>query len=215
MQTESTFERSEMTFVDRVSGVLSHPRVYLLTQFLLGGVRARRAVIEDYIKPHPGLRVLDIGCGPAYTAAYFPKPEYYGFDISPQYIAFANRRYSAQGRFFAQLFDEKALEWLPSVDIVLMLGLLHHLDDETASRLLSLVRRVMKPDGRLFTLDSFYEPEQPWLARYLFARDRGKFIREQEGYVSLANQIFGRVSVSVRNDLFYIPYPSLILECRP
>lgn len=203
-----------MTFIERLSGVLSHPRIYLLNQLLVGGMRARRAVIEDYVRPYPGLRVLDIGCGPAYTAAYFPKPEYYGFDISPEYVEFANRRYSAQGRFFDQLFDEAALSWLPRFDVVLMLGLLHHLDDESACQLLGLVRRAMKPDGRLFTLDGFYELGQPWLTRYLLDRDRGKFIRDREGYVHLADQVFGKISASTRNDLFHVPYSAVILECR-
>jgi SAM-dependent methyltransferase len=151
----------------------------------------------------------------AYTVDYFPKPEYYGFDVSSQHIAFANRRHSSQGRFFAQIFDETALAWLPRIDVVLMLGLLHHLDDETARALLSLARRAMSQEGRLFTVDGFFESGQPWLARYLLNRDRGKFVREQEGYVRLAAQVFGRVSVSARTDLFHVPYSALILECRP
>ena len=203
-----------MAFLDTFSATLSRPRVYLFGQFLIGGVRARRVIIQDYVKPLPGVRVLDIGCGPAYTVAYFPQAEYYGFDISRQYIEFANRRYSSRGRFFAQHFDEPALDWLPQVDVVLMLGLLHHLDDESARQLLGLAKRAMGHDGRLFTLDGFYEPGQPRVTRYLLDRDRGKFIRNHEEYVRLAKQVFSDVSVSRRNDLFHIPYSALILECR-
>jgi SAM-dependent methyltransferase len=177
-------------------------------------MRARRVVIDDYVRPDPGLRVLDIGCGPAYTAGYFPEPEYFGFDISCPYIEFAKRRYSSRGQFFAQPFDEASLQWLPCFDIVLMLGLLHHLGDETARQLLGLVKRAMKPDGRLFTVDGFYEPGQPWFARYLLDRDRGKFIRNREAYIRLAHQTFGKVLASTRNDLFHIPYSAVILECR-
>jgi len=204
-----------MGFIDSISGVLSNPRLYLINQLLLGGMRARKAVIEDYVKPRPCMRVLDIGCGPAYTAAYFPKPAYYGFDISRRYIEFANRRYGSLGRFSAQLFDEAALEWLPPIDVVLMLGLLHHLDDESAHRLLSLARRAMSPDGRLFTVDGFYAPGQGSVTRYVLDRDRGKFVRNQEGYVRLVRQVFGDVSVFVRKDIFHVPYPALILECKP
>lgn len=203
-----------MTFTDRISTILSHPRLYLLNQFLLGGMRARKVVIQNYVRPHPGMRVLDIGCGPAYTAAYFPNPEYYGFDVSRRYVEFANSRYSAQGRFFAQLFDEAALDWLPPIDVVLMLGLLHHVDDEAARQLLSLARRAMKQDGRLFTVDGVYEPGQPWISRYLLERDRGKFIRNCEGYVCLASQVFTDVAASTRNDLFHIPYSAIVLQCK-
>lgn len=203
-----------MDFIGHISKILSHPRIYLLNQLLVGGIRSRRVVIRDYVKPRLGLRVLDLGCGPGYTSAYFPKPEYYGFDVSVPYIDFANHQYASQGRFFAQLFDETALAWLPSIDVVLMLGLLHHLDDESCSRLLGLAKRAMSRDGRLFTLDGFYEPGQSRIARDLLDRDRGKFIRTQDGYVHLAKQVFGNVLASTRNDLFHVPYSALILECK-
>jgi SAM-dependent methyltransferase len=197
------------------SDVLSHPALYLLYQSLVGGIRARRITVRDHVRPGPGLKVLDIGCGPAYTTAYFPSPEYYGFDVSPAYVKFANTKFSAHGRFFCQLFDRAALEWLPRMDVALMLGLLHHLDDTASVELLTLTKAAMKPGARLFTLDGFYEPGQPRIARFLLDQDRGKFIRKQDEYVTLAAQVFGEVKRTVRNDLFYVPYPSLILECRP
>jgi SAM-dependent methyltransferase len=215
LSLRSVLEKVGVSLVDKVSTILSDPRVYLLNQSIIGGIRARRVVVEEYVRPSPGLRVLDIGCGPAYTAAYFPTPEYYGFDISPQYIEFATRKYSSHGRFFAQLFDEAALSRVPRVDVVLMLGLLHHLDNHTAMQVLSLAKRAMQPGGRLFTVDGCYEPGQPWITRFLLDRDRGKFIRERESYVSLAGNVFGSVKAWPRNDLFHVPYSALILECMP
>jgi SAM-dependent methyltransferase len=203
-----------MSLASATSSLLSHPRAYLLAQSVLGGIHARKLVIRDFVRPGPGLCVLDIGCGPAYTAEYFPAPKYYGFDVSPRYIAFANRRYGSRGRFFAAAFDEPALGTIPPVDVVLMLGLLHHLDDEPAARLLQLAKRAMKPGARLFTLDGYYEAGQHPIARFLLKRDRGKFIRTQEGYSALARRAFDDVAVSSQGGLFFVPYPSLILECR-
>jgi len=180
---------------------------------ILGGMKARRVVIEQYVKPEPGLCVLDIGCGPGYTAAYFTDPEYYGFDISQRYIEFANERYPTRGGFFARIFDEEMLDIVPHVDVVLMLGLLHHLDDETAGQAMALAKRAMKPEGRLFTVDGVYEPGQRRIVRFLLDRDRGKFVRAQDAYVRLAQQVFGTVSASAREDLFHVPYSALILEC--
>lgn len=196
------------------SDVLSHPKLYLLYQTLVGGIRARRIAILDHVRPEPGLKVLDIGCGPAYTTAYFPSPEYYGFDVSPEYVKFANTKFSAHGRYFCQLFDQASLEWLPRVDVVLMMGLLHHLDDAASVQLLSLTKAAMKPGARLFTLDGVYQAGQSRISRFLLDQDREKFVREEGAYVALAKQVFEDVKATVRNDLFYVPYPTLILECR-
>ncbi len=200
--------------MQNLTSVLSQPLGYLLYQTIVGGIRGRRLCIADHVHPTPGMKVLDIGCGPAYTVDYFPDPEYYGFDISPQYIDFANKKFSAHGRFFCRLFEEDTLTWLPSVDIVLMMGLIHHLDDQQVTDVLSLARRAMKPGARLFTFDGYYGPGQSWIARFLLDQDRGKFIREQGAYEKLARKVFPTVRSIVRDDLFHVPYPILILECQ-
>lgn len=202
------------SFMERLHSLLTQPFGYLLYQSLVGGIRGRRLCIVDHVSPTPRMKVLDIGCGPAYTVDYFPDPEYYGFDISPQYIDFANRKFSTHGRFFCRLFEEDAVEWLPSVDVVLMMGLIHHLNDREVTDVLSLAKRVMKPGARLFTLDGYYGPDQPWIARFLLDRDRGKFIREPGAYEKLAKMVFPNVQSIIRDDLFHVPYPIVILECR-
>ena len=202
------------SIVERLTSVLSQPLGYLLYQTVVGGIRGRRLCISEYVRPTPGMKVLDIGCGPAYTVDYFPQPEYHGFDISPQYINFAKKKFSAHGRFYCRLFQEDSLEWLPRVDVVLMMGLIHHLDDQAVTDVLSLARRAMKPGARLFTFDGFHAPGQSGITRFLMKKDRGKFIREQHAYEELARKVFPSVQSIVRNDLFHVPYPILILECR-
>jgi SAM-dependent methyltransferase len=199
---------------EKVSSVLSQPLGYLLYQTVVGGIRARNVCITDIVRPTSGLKVLDIGCGPAYTVDYFPEPEYYGFDISPQYIKFASRRFSANGRFYCRLFEEDTLAWLPTVDVVLMMGLIHHLDDREVTDVFRLAQRAMKPGARLFTLDGYYGPDQKWISRLLLDRDRGKFIREPGTYEKLAKRVFPDVKTIIRDDLFHVPYPIAILECR-
>jgi SAM-dependent methyltransferase len=202
------------SFMEKLHSVLTQPFGYLLYQSVVGGIRGRRLCIGDHVRPTPGMKVLDIGCGPAYTVDYFPSPEYYGFDISPQYIDFANKKFSAHGRFYCRLFQEDTLEWLPSVDVVLMMGLIHHLDDQQVTEVFSLAKRAMKPGARLFTFDGYYGPGQSWIARFLLDRDRGKFIREPGAYEKLAQVVFPNVTRIIRDDLFHVPYPIVILECR-
>jgi SAM-dependent methyltransferase len=203
-----------MTIFDRISSVLSHPGLYLLYQWLVGGIRARRKCILECVRPGPGLVVLDIGCGPGYTLSWFPEPQYYGFDISPQYIGYAKKRYGSQGHFYCQYFEEATLEWLPPADVVVLMGVIHHLDDDETVHLLRTIKRAMKPDGRLVTQDGCYREGQPEIARRLLDMDRGRFIRDEQGYLALFSQVFPAVSATFRDDFFRVPYTTIVMECR-
>jgi SAM-dependent methyltransferase len=196
-----------------LSSILAWPSAYLLYQRLVGGVRARQRCIRDQVRPSEAMNVLDIGCGPGYAIQSFVRPNYFGFDISPTYIGYANRRFGSQGKFFCQYFDEQVLTWLPKIDVVLLMGVLHQLDDESAVELLKLAKRAMSPTGRLYTLDGCYRNGQSRIDRFFLDHDRGKNVRSQPAYRKLAGQVFQGVNGTLRRDLFVIPHSTLILEC--
>ena len=173
-----------------------------------------KCVIE-YVRPASKLVVLDIGCGPGYTLSWFPEPEYYGFDVSARYIRYAQDRYGDKGHFFCELFEDAALGWLPPADVVLLMGVVHHLDDDETVQLFERIGRAMKPAGRLFTLDGCYREGQSRIASRLMDMDRGRFIRDEARYRALAARVFPTVRTFVREDLFRVPYTSLVMECRP
>ncbi len=98
-------------------------------------------------------------------------------------------------------------------DIVLALAIVHHLDDPEALRLFQIAREALKPGGKLVTLDGVWTNDQSIAAHYLLARDRGQFVRSEEGYVQIASRVFSNVKPSIRHDLLPIPYSHIILEC--
>lgn len=204
-----------MAVLNNVSSVLSHPALYLLYQSLVGGIGARRKCVIEYVRPEPRLVVLDIGCGPGYTLRWFREPEYFGFDISARYIRYAKERHGTKGHFFCEPFEDAAIGWLPPADVVLLMGLVHHLDDDEAVQLFGRIKRAMKPDGRLFTLDGGYREGQSRIARRLMDMDRGRFIRDEPGYRALAARVFPTVRAFVREDFFRVPYTTVVMECRP
>jgi len=120
-------------------------------------MRARKRCIQEYAKVQNGMRVLDIGCGPGYVLDYLPRVSYYGFDVSPEYIGYASRKYGARGRFYCRPFDAPIARTLEPFDLILMTGLLHHLEDQEAIELLGLSRQVLTNVGRLVTLDPCYK----------------------------------------------------------
>jgi len=200
--------------VERLSSVLKIPAAYRLFRWLVGGKSAWNNYLADYVKPATGEKILDLGCGPADVLNYLPAVNYTGLDISPEYINSAKKRFGARGRF---LCGDAGLATIEAerghFDLVLATGVVHHLDDAQAAGAFALARRVLRPAGRLITYDGCYVPQQSRFARWLLARDRGKFVRTREDYLRLASAHFGRVETYLRHDLLRIPYTHLIMRC--
>ncbi len=192
--------------------MLSSPLVYNSFQNLMGAQRGRREFAEIYIRPQPHQNVLDVGCGTSLILDHLPHANYWGFDISEDYIAFGRQRFGNRGQFFCKLLTPAEVKNLPSFDIVLALGLLHHLDDDAAADLLKLAHSALKPGGRLLTVDPTLTPKQNPIARFLVNRDRGQNVRAPEAYLQLVNQVFPHTQGMVVHRR-WIPYTHWIMEC--
>ena len=172
--------------------ILGYPAAYVLSQRLVGATHARDLAIAA-LEPAAGHRILDIGCGPAYYFDRLPRCEYFGFDTDAGYIADATKRFGDRGRFFAEPYTEARRNDLPLMDRIMLMGLLHHLDDAACEGLLDLVARSLAPKGRVAALDTVLYEGQPALARFLAKNDRGDFIRQPEGFLALARERFAKV----------------------
>jgi len=202
-----------MKIISRFSAILGCPTGYRLFSRLVTG-RTWQIFMADYVKPVTGEKVLDIGCGPADILNYLPKCDYTGFDISPEYIAAAQKRFADRGRFFCNDVAQTTVEReRGTFHLVLAIGVLHHLDDETAGKLFDLAQLAMRPDGRLVTYDGCFVPGQSRIARWFLRHDRGNFIRARPEYVRLASARFAKVDDHLRHDLLRIPYTHLIMRC--
>ena len=195
--------------------ILKHPEIYQLYQELGGFFGARVKAIRDYLPIRPGDRVIDIGCGPGHIVKYLPKGiDYAGFDVDEPSIAYARKRFGARGRFECRLFDGAAVKEFGPADVVMMNGVMHHIGDDDLDATLANIRAVLKPGGRLFTLDGAYGPGQGWLETWLLDNDRGVHVREAEGYRRLLDRAFGDVAMHVRNDYSRLPYTFAIGVAR-
>lgn len=194
-------------------GLLRHPQVYQAIQRAGGFFGARRRAIESYLDLKPGDRVIDIGCGPGFLIDHLPRGvEYLGFDTDRRYIEFA--RGCFRGAFFDQPFDAECAKRFGPADVVMMNGLLHHLDDSEAAAVMRNARTALRPRGVLLTLDGCFRPGQGRLVRWLLEHDRGKFVRDEEGYQRVLGAAFGDVRTFVREDLSWVPYTFVIGVAR-
>ena len=192
--------------------LLDAPLLYLASQFAMGAMRARRICVADYVRPAVGERVLDIGCGPGYVAAYYPKVDYLGYDTDASYIRHANDRYGDRGVFRCGVLMAEEANALGPFDVITLMGVLHHMDDATVLDVLRLARGALRPGGRLVALEGCYVPGQSPVAKWMLDNDRGKFVRDEAGYRKLADQVFGDVKLEVRHDLFFIPYTKAVIS---
>ncbi|WP_300454581.1 class I SAM-dependent methyltransferase [Accumulibacter sp.] len=196
-----------------VRAVLSHPLIYSSFQSLMGAHRNRQNFAANYVKPFSGMKVLDLGCGPAHILAYLPEVDYWGFDISEAYIAQAKAKFGPRGRFNCKQLEQEDLAALPKFDVVLAMGLMHHLDDSVAVGVLHLAHEALQAGGRLLTTDPCLDPSQSFLAGILVRNDRGQNVRDKEGYRALVERVFSSPRVEVHHQV-WIPYTYCFMECR-
>lgn len=188
--------------------------MYLLFQYLVGP-HSRSRYLRDYVRPESGHRILDLGCGPGLLyrelqRLNYGEVDYLGLDIDAKYVASAQRRLGAD-RFRQVDVCAAAPDSVGLYDRVMAYGLLHHLSDDQADRFFAFARSVLKPGGRVVTLDGTLVAQQNRIARVIIALDRGQNIRAPEHYRYLATPHFQKVELAVRHDLQAIPYSCAIL----
>lgn len=192
--------------------ILSLPIVYNAFQYLMGAKKGKKFFVLNYMKPSNGDNILDIGCGPAEILNYLPEVNYWGFDISEIYIAKAKSKFQRFGTFCCKNLTVQDLGNLPEFDIVIATGVLHHLDDVEAKKLVCLAYKALKPGGRFVTVDPCLQKGQNPVARFLIKLDRGQNVRNHKAYVDLVSSIFQKIDTEVRHRA-WIPYTHCYMEC--
>jgi SAM-dependent methyltransferase len=213
MKKEITADNRLSQVTSGLRSVLSAPLVYDSFQKLTGARRARQQFADDYIRAKTGARVLDIGCGTAEILDHLPGVDYYGFDLSADYIEAAKQRYGRIGTFRCEDVTDNILRDLPSFDIALAIGVMHHLDDDGVLKLLRLARDALKVGGRLVSLDPCYVDGQSSIGRLIISKDRGRNVRDERGYRTLCEAVFSSVESHIRHDLLRIPYTHVTFTC--
>lgn len=191
--------------------LLESPGVYIAVQRALRADRARYECLRE-VDLKPGHRVLDVGCGPAYYVDQLPAGvDYHGFDTDAAYIGWARNRFGGRGQFHVDTYTEEHRQRLPKFDRVLLLGLLHHLDDDEVANLLALVGRSLAPGGVVVSLDPCFDPALHALQSFMAANDRGRFVRTSRAFEKLGTAAFADVAGRLVEDR-YVPVRQWIMR---
>jgi SAM-dependent methyltransferase len=187
--------------------------IYDAAQYIVRSRRTRAAFFQTYVRAEAGMRILDFGCGTGDALRHLPEVDYAGVDANPDYL----HRVPGGSRVHSTLLagDVQSLEAFPDAhfDIVLALGVLHHLDDRSAAAALAGFGRVLRPSGRFVAHDPVVTTGQGRLARWFVRHDRGRHVRSVPQVRRLAEAAFGHVRHEIVARPLRIPFTEIAIVC--
>jgi ubiquinone/menaquinone biosynthesis C-methylase UbiE len=201
----------------RISGayrLITIPSIHKMLMFSLGADRCIARYVGDVLEPKPGMNILDVGCGTANIVPYLPSVDYTGIDLNEKHIAFARQQYGDRGRFLVGNAADDLMQGEKTFDLINISALLHHLADDEAVSLFKSLKRLLKANGRIVTIDNVWLPEQRLTVKLINKLDSGTNIRTPEGYLALLNGLGFDIKTRVFNDLLRIPYDHFIMIAR-
>lgn len=167
-------------------------------------------------------RVLDVGCGfglfGCYFSAMYPEITYVGYDLNERRVDQANRAAQKLGLNNVQfkVGDARDLDINDEFDAILMVDLLHHIDDPAKEKLLETCRQHLSEEGRLIVKDVTTHPFPKifftWALDVLMTRSFDMWYWSESRFYKTLTPHFNRVEMYPIVD--WLPYPHVIYLCE-
>lgn len=161
----------------------------------------RKRIINNYIGKKKLGGVLDAGCGSGVLSGLFPRKQYYGIDIDKDSITYAQKKHPGYKFLISDLTN---LNIKQKFDLVLIVGVLHHLGDNDVNKFFNGLSHLMTPSARIIIIEAV-----PPLLKFniigqlLRWSDKGKFIRRLEQYQNLISPKFKIIERKTATEVFF------------
>lgn len=193
---------------------LEIPEIYSWFQKQIAKKNYREWFFKKYIGDTSDKRILDLGCGTADILDYIRDEKLYvGIDNNKQYIEknkriFADRETCKFYHADLNAYSEKATQ---KFDIVLMIGVMHHIDDNAVNDVMTCIKRIIADGGIYVSLDPCYTKDMNPIARLLCMLDRGRYVRYADDFIRIQEKYWTDVKYDIRTDtLRFLPYSVII-----
>jgi SAM-dependent methyltransferase len=173
-----------------VEWLAAQPLLFDMLRWILeAGYGGEKNILKKECSRGSG-KVLDLGCGTGVLAGVFDSDSYVGVDPNPSYIERARKK--KRGHHFL-IMDGRCLKFETGLfDTVIISGVLHHLADADAEKILAEVKRVLKPEtGKLVMWeDVACRSAFNLIGRLVHGLDEGDHIRAEDHYLKLIRSYF-------------------------
>lgn len=145
-----------------------------------------RKYIHNPLAKHFNLtdqNVLDFGSGTGANCSLFEPTRYVGIDPDEERVQYAAKRYPTH-RFLPFNCKELPLED-DSLDLVLIVAVLHHISSQQISEYIQEFRRVLKPKGMVIAMEPCLCADHLLCNEFMKWYDNGDYIRNEQEYYQL------------------------------
>ena len=190
---------------------ISNKYIYIFLQKLMSATSVRKNFVKVHIKKD--FNVIDVGSGLSTIIEGLPSINYYGYDINSSYIKYAKKKYhNKKFHFFCKKLNKRQISKCPKFDCVLLLGLLHHLNDKEFISTIRLIKNSLKINGKILILDNVIIENQNFISKFLINNDKGDNVRSLDQFKLILKKNFNKIKFEVINQKF-TPYTWLKIIC--
>ena len=160
--------------------------VYLRKIIELNFVFIKRILNYEINNRSKTIKILDLGCGSGEMSRFFEDLDYKGIDLNSKYIEFAKNIYKND----FEVMNAQNLKFENNTfDYVVVIGVLHHIDDENCNIILNEIKRVIKDTGKIIIIEDVNTQSKiDLLGNIIRKLDVGNHIRTEKEWFKLLSK---------------------------